>query len=205
MSIEKITAKIMEDAERQADEILGQARKQSDTALRQAKERAREILAEGEKNGQREMEKIISQRRSVADIDTRKRILEEKRALMEGCFSQAREEILGLPPEAYTDFLMNIIKDTGLSEGEIILNGRDRERVGQLLAERLAEQIDGARFTLSEEPGKFDGGLKLRQGKIFVNGTLEDYLARAERTMARDVSEVLFGGEGAADGSKKDR
>ena len=72
MSIEKITSKIISEASELKDKTLSEARVQSDAVLAEAQKKAQEMVEESKKRGLEEKEKIISRRKSVADIDCRK-------------------------------------------------------------------------------------------------------------------------------------
>lgn len=101
MSIEKITSKIISDAESEAKITLDQAKNQCDGILAEAEEKAASILKEAEKSGLSEKEKLIARRKSVVDIDGRKMILEAKQALIADCFDKAIDRLAAMEKDAY--------------------------------------------------------------------------------------------------------
>lgn len=193
MSIENITSKITDDAKREADQILDEARRTAKAIEDEAKANADKIRHSVGRDGAKEKEKIISRRQAVADIDSRKLILQAKRELMDQCFDDALKKLVSMDEKEYVPFLEGIVRKSGLTEGEIILNKKDHAAVGEQLLKRL--NADGKKFTIAEEDGSFEGGLMIRSGSVYLNGTAESYIDEARETMAREVSEVLFGTE----------
>ena len=72
MSIEKITSRILGEAEAERDITLAEARARSEAVLAEAEKNAATLLADAERRGKIEKDKIITRRKSVADIDCRK-------------------------------------------------------------------------------------------------------------------------------------
>ena len=69
MSIEKITSKIISDAESIAKVTLDEANAECDAILARADSKAEQILREAGERGRDEKEKLISRRKAVADTD----------------------------------------------------------------------------------------------------------------------------------------
>ena len=79
MSIEKITSRILGEAEAERDITLAEARARSEAVLAEAEKNAATLLADAERRGKIEKDKIITRRKSVADIDCRKVFLAKNR------------------------------------------------------------------------------------------------------------------------------
>ena len=191
MSIEIITARIRQDAEAEAGRIRAEARAQAEQAAEAARAEAEQILQEARKRAETEKSKVISQKQAVADIDTRMLILLEKQAAMDRCFELAKTKILGMDRGDYFKFLAGIAADSGLTSGEIILSGQDLPDAEKILA-AVQEALPGSRFTAAQKPGDFAGGLIVHQDKMFVNGTVENFLEEARKSMTREVADELF-------------
>jgi V/A-type H+-transporting ATPase subunit E len=189
MSIEKITSKITEDAEMQARSIAEEAQKQADKILKGAEVKAEQVVSDAEQRGRADEQKVISRRKSVADIDSRKLLLQTKQEKLEACFNEAASQAANLSEGEYLEFLKSIVAETGLQKGEIILNKRDRGAVGDMLLKALNENGD---FTLSEETRDISGGLMLRDGKVYINGTIESFAKDAREELAEKAAEILF-------------
>lgn len=192
MSIEKITSKIVSDAESKAKVTLDEAKAECDAILARADERAEQTLKEAQEQGQKEKEKLISRRKAVADIDGRKIILEEKQKLITECFDRAIEQIASMGKEEYVAFLVGLVKKTGETEGELILNERDAASVGTDLINVLSMELAGSKITLSKETKNIRGGFLLKNGSIYINGTVEALVEEAKEDLVGEVAAQLF-------------
>ncbi len=192
MSIEKITSKIISDAEALAKVTLDEAQARCDEILAEAASRAEAIKNEAEKNGQEEKEKLINRRKAVADIDVRKIVLEEKQSLIASCFEQAIDQIVSMEKGDYIAFLADLAIKTGEKEGELILNSADAERLGSELISAISEASADSRITLSEETRNIRGGFLLKKGSVYINGTVEALVEEAKEDLVGEVAARLF-------------
>ena len=192
MSIDKITSKIISDAEAVARVTLDEADAQRDAILARADSEAKQILNEAKERGQSEKEKLISRRKAVADIDGRKIILEEKQKLIAECFDRAIEQIISMEKGQYVAFLAGLVKKTGETEGQLILNEKDAASVGPDLVSVLSKEIAGSKITLSKETKNIRGGFLLKKGSVFINGTVEALVEEAKEDLAGEVAARLF-------------
>lgn len=192
MSIEKITSKIVSDAEADAAAVRNEAKAQCDVILREAEAKAEAIVQKAQKQGREEKAKRISRRKAVAEIDGRKLLLSEKQKLIAECFDRAADRISSMAAEEYTAFLARLVKGTGQTGGELILNRRDAEAIGPALVSAVAEAVPGSRIVLSEETRDIKGGFLLKQGAVYINGTIEALMEEAREDLAGEVAEQLF-------------
>lgn len=192
MSIEKITSKILSDAENQSKILLDDAKSQADGIIAEATQKADEIVEKAQQNGAEEKKKLISRRKAVADIDGRKIVLQEKQQLIGECFDKAIEKITSMKKEDYLEFIVASVKNTGVIEGELILNQKDRDSVGMDLIGKLNSKMPGSKFTLSEEMRNIRGGFLLRNGSVYINGTIESLINEAKEELVGEVAKSLF-------------
>ena len=123
MSIEKITSKIVGDAEEKKKAVLAEANAKAEEILAAARKEAEEFVAAETARGQQMKETLIERHGSVAAIDCRKLVLRQKQELLESCFAQAVAELGQLPEDEYVDFLVGLGKATGEKEGALIFGG----------------------------------------------------------------------------------
>ena len=192
MSIEKITSKIISDAQAQAEITLDEAKAQCDAILAEAAVKAEEIVKKAEIEGLAEKENLISRKKSVADIDGRKVILAEKQNLITECFAQALEKIVAMDEKQYVDFLAGLVKKSGVMEGELILNAADKERIGEALAVAVQAAMPDSRIVLSEETRNVKGGFLLKTGAVYYNSTIEALVEEAREELTGEVALQLF-------------
>ena len=192
MSIEKITSKIISEASELKEKTLSEARAQSDAVLAEAQKKAQEMVEESKKRGLEEKEKIISRRKSVADIDCRKVFLAKKQELIGQCFDKAVDEIISMDEADYTDLLTALGKNSGLTAGQLIFNEKERAAIGQKVVDGLNAAIPGGSFALSEETRKLRGGYMLMCGQTFINNTIEALVEEARPELVAEVAKMMF-------------
>ena len=192
MSIEKITSKIISEASELKEKTLSEARAQSDAVLAEAQKKAQEMVEESKKRGLEEKEKIISRRKSVADIDCRKVFLAKKQELIGQCFDKAVDEIITMNEADYTDLLTALGKSSGLKAGQLIFNEKERAAIGQKVVDALNAAVEGGSFALSEETRKLRGGYMLMCGQTFINNTIEALVEEARPELVAEVAKMMF-------------
>lgn len=192
MGIEQITSRIVSDAEAEAKALTDGAAEKSGAVLAGAREKAAAITESARIKGGEDKAKLISRRRSVAEIDGRKLILDAKQKLIGECFDRAADEIVSMSREEYAAFIFRAVKNTGETEGELILNKKDAASIGKALLKKIAENIPGSRITLSGETRDIKGGFILKKSSVYVNGTVEALIGEAKGDLTGEVAAVLF-------------
>ncbi len=186
MSIDKITARILQEARDEAA-----ATKQT------AEEEAAALMAEAEKTAQTETRSKAAQakedaatlkerRSAVAELEARKLRLAAKQEMIAESFDMAQEKLLAMKNEDYLRFLLSRLAP--YSEGEVILNAKDKKRVGNALAKKLS----GTGLKVSAETADIEGGFILKTGLVSVNGSLENILETERRETTAQIAETLF-------------
>lgn len=206
MSSEKITNKIIQDAEQDAKTALEQAREDAKAAMREA-----ELAADDQAAALLEKaaaDAAESERRALlaASLDARKNTLAKKRELLGAAFSAALEELLGLGGEDYAA----LMKKLALAASE---TGRETLRAAKSEFERYEKPYIQKQTMLDylnaalKQAGKV-GELKLgepaddiRSGFILV-GEIADIDCSVETLLAdfraeneQGVAALLFEGE----------
>ncbi|MGN1333915.1 MAG: V-type ATP synthase subunit E [Anaerovoracaceae bacterium] len=192
MSIEKITSKILSEASELKEKSLSEARKESDAVLAEAEKKAQEIIEDSKKRGLEEKEKIISRRKSVADIDCRKVFLAKKQELIGQCFDKAVDEIISMDEADYIGLLTALGTGSGMTAGQLIFNEKERAAIGQKVVDALNSAAEGRNFVLSEETRKVRGGYMLMCGQTFINNTIEALVEEARPELVAEVAKIMF-------------
>ena len=130
--IEKITAKILRDAEDEAARLLGEAEEKiraiDETARLQAEKERQEILSRGRKAADERLERLTS----AAQMEKRKLHLSAKQEVVGEAFDRALEQLCSLPEEEYIALLTRMILEVSTTGREqIIFSAKDRARVGK--------------------------------------------------------------------------
>ena len=112
---------------------------------------------------------------------------------MARAFQRAVEQLCALEDEPYAQLLARLAASAAETKQEqIILNERDRARVGARVVEEANRLCSGS-LTLAEECRPIVGGLILSQGKIEVNCALDTLAALRRNELAGKASALLFG------------
>ena len=192
MSIEKITSKIISEAQELRDKTLSEAAAQSDAVLAEARKKAEYMVEDSRKRGVEEKEKIISRRKSVADIDCRKVFLAKKQELIGQCFDRAVDDIIAMDKDRYTELLTALGTNSGMTGGQLIFNENERAAIGQKVVDALNSRIEGGSFSLSEETRPLRGGYMLMCGQTFINNTIEALVEEARPELTAEVAKMMF-------------
>ena len=130
MSIEKITSAIIDEAQTECEQIMNAARTKGNGTINALKKRIVEETEVAVRDAEEESKRIVSRRKSVADIDSKKIILAKKQELINRCFDEAVEYIVSIEEEKYIKFLTEAGKNSGLSQGALIFNKNERDKIG---------------------------------------------------------------------------
>ena len=192
MSIEKITSKIIGEAEDQKNIVLADAKEKSDAILSEARIKAEKMIESAKQQGEAEKEKMITRHRSVSGIDSRKVILAKKQQMIADCFDKTVEAITKLDRNEYISLLVNMGKNSGSKTGLLIFNDKERQTIGAEVTAALNEAVDGGRYGLSEETKNIRGGFILKCGQTYINNTIEALVDENKDKITREIAEMLF-------------
>lgn len=193
MSIENIKEKILAESKEYSEQILSEAETEKEEILSKAKEKANQIKIEAEKKAEEEATLIKSRRLSVASLEARKYRLKEKQDQINKCFQLALDKLAHMDEDKYIDLLVNTIINIGGEGGEIILNERDKNRLGEKLIETVNDRGKMGRVSLADDVISGKGGFILRRGSIEVNSTLETMVNAIKEDTTPQVVEMLYG------------
>ena len=191
--IENIALRIREEAQQEAKELLSRAEQQAAEARAAADREAGELRETLRREGEAEAERQYDLLLAAEETENRKQLLGAKQELVARAFQRAVEQLCALEDEPYALLLAKLAAAAAETKREqIILNERDRARVGSRVAE-LANGLCGGSLTLAEETRPIVGGLILSQGKIEVNCALDTLAALRRNELAGKASALLFG------------
>lgn len=199
MSLEKLLAKIEEDARREGVEIVAEAEAEAERIKQQGREEARKageaVRASILEKAERERVKIMSE----GLARSRGAYLAAQEDLYEEIYGGALKEVEQLPEETYAAWLKKtVMRGSTTGEEEILAAPYDR----RLLAEGLLEEINRAlreegregSLALAAGEAEFDRGVLLRGEKIENNLSLETVLSQVRDKYEVELLGILFAG-----------
>lgn len=195
--IEKITARIIEDAEREIAAMQQETEEEVNTLLAQAQTEAEQESMELLVRGRRAAEERRERLSSSADMECRKLELAAKQELLQQSFDAALEELCALPQERYVTLLSALAVEASSSGRErMILSARDADRLGEdiVKAANAALQKAGRRgeLTLSQETRPIPGGFILAEGDVELNCAFDTLIQLQREKLEKEVAAILF-------------
>ena len=194
--LDKMKARILEEAESSARDILDRAGEEADRILREAGTAADAAAAEIAAGAVRDSLERKRRAGAAADMQRKQAVLAAKQEMIREVLREAYEEILGLEAERYFGLMEKLLKEYVLpEEGEICFNSRDLERMPEGFSGRIrtiAAEAGGS-LTLSETPLDTDGGFLLVYGGIEENCMLKAVFSSRREELSDQVNRMLFG------------
>jgi V/A-type H+-transporting ATPase subunit E len=217
--LEKVTGKIIADAEADARVILEKAEAECEAIKAKY---AAETEAEVEKltdECDRECQALVIRARSSAAMAKRNAVLEARAKLIDDAYAAAEKQIRNMNGEQYLELLQKMLRsalksqlegeeesmrlygeDISPAAYEVVLNSRDRETYGEKLLEAYREGYGArlspatlAKLRLAPDTAPIDGGIILRCGPVEANCSLSMLMAANRRETEARVSRILFG------------
>ena len=194
---EKIIAHIRADGDAEAKKIIDAASKQAEEKRAESFKAA---LSEYEKlmqAGNAECEDILSGSRRIAEMEAKKSVLSVKQEMISAAFDAAREEIVNMPRDKYTQFLARMAAEAAVSGmEEIVLNARDKAEVGKAVCKAANELLSAkgtpGKLTVSEETADISGGVIVRFGGIETNCSIDARIRQRRSGLSTEVAAALF-------------
>ena len=194
--LDKMKARILEEAESSARDILDRAGEEADRILREAGTAADAAAAEIAAGAVRDSLERKRHAGAAADMQRKQAVLAAKQEMIREVLREAYEEILGLEAERYFGLMEKLLREYVLpEEGEICFNSRDLERMPEGFSGRIrtiAAEAGGS-LILSETPLDTDGGFLLVYGGIEENCTLKAVFSSRREELSDQVNRMLFG------------
>ncbi|HHO57443.1 MAG TPA: hypothetical protein ENJ70_02700 [Thermoplasmatales archaeon] len=184
MAIEKLLARIEEDARKEIDEIIkaaeGEAKRIIEGAREEGKKEAEKITKKGKKEAERARDRIIS----AAKREARMMITNAKEEVIQQCLEIIREKMASLPSKEYKKIVEDMVKDAIKEGGDYVLFYSRKE--DKKIAEKLNIDVEG----------KIDaiGGvvLKAKDGSKEIDLTFDFLLERKKEEIRIMIAEKLF-------------
>lgn len=194
---EKIIAHIRADGDAEAKKIIDAASKQAE---KKRAESFKAALSEYEKlmqAGNAECEDILSGSRRIAEMEAKKSVLSVKQEMISAAFDAAREEIVNMPRDKYTQFLARMAAEAAASGmEEIVLNARDKAEVGKAVCKAANELLSAkgtpGKLTVSEDTADISGGVIVRFGGIETNCSIDALIRQRRSGLSTEVAAALF-------------
>jgi V/A-type H+-transporting ATPase subunit E len=199
-SVEKITARILSEAEAAAKAVIDEARSSADAALKEQQSKADAIIEKAKNDAQPAAVEQKKRRLSVIDLELRKQVLATRRQLLDDAFNKALNALVSMPAEQQIAAMApRIIAAAPKGEGEILLTKNDAMAFGERLLAASKELYKKAgvdcKLVLSQKHLNAGGGFILKLSDVEYNNTYEALLKASQEELESKVAAVLFADE----------
>lgn len=193
--LDKIVSQILEDAGKEADEIVQKAQNDASKILSDAKESCQKMEDEAAAKWSADELNYKERVRSSAELKKRQAILLQKQQIIAEMLEQAYEALLFKKTEEYFALIRKMLKQFVLAkQGELYFSERDLDRMPDGFEAEVEEiaASKGGSLLLMKEPKNIDGGFILVYGGIEENCSFKAlFLAQKDRILDK-VHELLF-------------
>ena len=187
MGVEKISQKIISDAEAEAKEIIKKAKAEAKQRLKEAEE----FTKKHNKQHRIAIEKAIEQEKmqhiAGVNLDIKKEILGAKRAMIDKIIDDTLTSITETPE--YKNFLIKMIDMAIENDAEIILNKEDLKKNKTLIEKELKKKNIKAK--VSDKTINIKGGFIVKKGKITVDCTIDSIVTAKHDEILMKINRLI--------------
>jgi V/A-type H+-transporting ATPase subunit E len=197
MAIKDIKAKIISDAEIEANKIINEATNKAKEIKEEAEKEGRDIKSKILKRINQEIlfkkGKIITE----ANLEAKKTILLEKIKIMDETFKKALENIMNLDDEPYRNFIKKIILDN-IDKGDetIFISTLDKDRITKDFIQEINYNLEAkskkGNINLSSSYLQIKGGVIIGLNNVKKNSSLELIFKKVREELEIKISQYLF-------------
>jgi len=197
MEAEQVVEKILADARGEADKI----KKEADTKEAEEQALLDKQLSDYEKQTRALAEKAATDTKlhllARARMNIAKRLLAEKRKILDDIFEKARKELKTLPDEQYKKLFTKLVLATVETGNEEVVVDKGESHIDHEFVRNINRQLGPGfkgNLRLAEVKKNIGGGFILKRGKITNNVSFDVMLDRARGDLEIELAKQLFEG-----------
>lgn len=161
MGTERITARILSDAEAEARAIVEEAENKAAKLFAEASARADKARKETEADVEAKRKSILEKRAADARLDSAKMLLKEKRKVVDAVYDEAHSRLLELPKEDALRLIGRLLNGYA-EEGDEIVFAKNFPYAAEV---EILPVVKEKKLRVCENAEAFSGGIRLI-GKI---------------------------------------
>lgn len=217
--LEKITGRILSDAQAEAAEVLAEAETRCRAILAEFDVRADQVRQEIGQKTAAETEGLLTRAQASAKAARQRAQENVRRERLDSVYAQALSKVRAFPPEEYLGLLCRLLTDAVREQlraeeqarawwdgtktpvrYEVLLNARDRAQYAEALMKRFCARADMeglpkqvvSRVVLGAETVKIDGGVVLRVGRIEIDASLSETFRVLREQTEQKILKTIF-------------
>ena len=196
MNIDAILKKIADDARLDAESLASAAREKA-AAMQAAFEDAQKQKQESAiEHAHLEAAQQRDRMLRMASLESRKKLLELKRKLIDQAFSRALEKMLSMPKEQAQAFHLKLLVNSAQGNETLFIAQEDAslfdEKFMTQANEALIQAGKPGALRVSNQYRPLRGGFVLLLGGMEANCSYESLLRAARNQMEGDIASILF-------------
>lgn len=191
MSIERIRNYILENAQKEAEQIIKTAEDQFQTQVEATKRSLEKQYQEMLHYEEERLKESIKNKLITLKREYKMKLLEAKNRLIDDILVRAMDRIQSFPDEDYLALIgkwMANIPDQ--REGELFVNTRDLKRITNTFIDDINKKRK-ARINLNTTAIDIKGGFILRTGHYEIDYTLDTVLQNLRTMLAPKLGDIL--------------
>lgn len=181
MGLETVKEEILNSAKEQSASIIGEARKEASKIMKDAEKKAEEMQEKTDAETKKIMDTIKRQELANAELEGKKMLLEAKKQVIEGVFSEAMKKLEVMDDKKSEAFIKKLLEKAknDIEIGSVQCNKKD----AKFLKGFNAEAINTIGGLMAENKEK----------TVRVDYTFETLLQAVKENELQNISNVLFG------------
>jgi len=185
-----IIAKIIDDAEKTAAGVIAEAEAKAKAIIDEANNLAEEYRRDKLSGLDEEKELIRKRRESVAQLDVKKRYLNERQNAINKVMERAEAKLVALSDKDYTALILSML-DNYAEDNDGLIFAKGKEKLfDKAFVEKYAKS-SGKKLTLNGY-GDFKGGVILTKNGIDKNLTFDTLLEDFKAERQAEIAQRLF-------------
>ena len=197
---EKITGRILEQAQEQANRILNEAAAQSADVVARAKERAQQLVNETEEREKAGITQLEERHISVAELNAKKEQLAAKIGVLDQVFQKAEEAFFQMDAASYRAIYQETVLRAISTGDEGIAPAADETRLDASFVDGVNQALStkGKHANVSLLPPRedFHGGCAVCEGEMEMNFSIKSMMRQVREQIQGQVATLLFPEEG---------
>lgn len=192
MGAEKITEKIIADANVKAEKIIAEAQAEAQSIADEAAKIKAEKVSEGAKVGENEANLVKTRIVASAHMEAKKLLLKTKQDLLGKAFDMAKKKIDTMEAEEFEKLMTKLMVSMIETGNEsVIICENDKKRLSDSFIDNV-NKAASSKITLSDEKRDIASGFILKRGDVEINATIEALFRQKKDELSAEVVKILF-------------
>lgn len=193
--LDKIVNQILDDAGKEASQVIEKAQAEADGILSAAREACEKLTAENDERIAEYEKNYIERIQSSAQLKKRQAVLKAKQQIISDMLDKAYEELCRKDGDEYFDLIKKMLEKFALAKsGEVYFSKRDLDRMPKGFAAEISKiaESKGGELVLSQEARELDGGFILVYGGVEENCSFKALISAQRDELSDKVHQLIF-------------